>query len=647
MRHSSTSLNESKSAAKAGPSHRSARLGLFGLSLAAAGVFGCVTAAATAWLIHLALPLLGMGEADERFRAVLFVIVASFVFSLYRAVFALLAYRAELPEGVYVTPENGAALWRGVTDICAAAGIAPPDRIVLTPEMNAFAAEVPTRGIFRRKERVLGLGYPLLALLSLEQGCAVIAHELAHLRNRDSRSSLFHDSVEHLMSTITAERDDGILRRIVCLPGNLYAFLAARLGAHVKRLHEYSADALAGELLGRQTAAEALVTVDVLGEAFEQTLWKPLADAWEKGAEMPASILDAIADRARAPASRALLQQRLDRALTRKTERYDTHPALADRIAALGVAPALPTFAAEMTAARGLLWQDEPRLSADLDRLIRENLGARFEARAAEVSQVRGLLGRFEPALLDGTASRDQAEVASLLLERTVAAAEARDLHETILRRYGDIPSSVCELAHDKLERQDVQGAEELLAAAARHPMMAAAAMEFLQWADRMAEAAEHDWAEDALWLRGWATDGETRRRIREALAAHAATMERFGALDDAKQPLAPHGLETWHVEMIVGEVRKLYDAQHIWLARMVVDTDFPATVFRMLIAVKGEATIVPVSLVERCCLPGPLRYLVIGALDVPPAAARTLRDYRPGLIYTAAARETTPAMAA
>ena len=579
----------------------------------------------------------------------------------------VLFHRSDLPPGVAVTPENGRSLWAGVRSMTAEAGIREPDHIILLPDMNAFAAEIPTRGLFRRRERVLGLGYPLLSVLSFPQACAVITHELKHLDAHHHNSAIWHGMVAELIDFFSPDRYDNYFWGWVCLPADLYRALYERLGAHISRLHEFEADRLAGELCGKQNAADALITLETLGEEFDEAVMKPLMTAWERGDPVPHSILGAVDSTIRSSACRGTLQKRLEHALKKTTGRYDSHPCLAERIDMLGARVNLPSFTTETPAAKELLLRDEEALRSEVDRLLQVKFGDGFEGRRKTVVEVEAVLDQVYPLVRDGKASREQAEVVSLLMERSLFASQTLERHEMIVAKYGDIPSSTCELALHRLTEKDLGGAEDLLRIFEKHPIMSSEAKNFLEY------AVNHpaEWSFDELWLKDWVNDPTTRRRINAAMEVFQEMASKASkAKDSLDLPLEPHGLDDWHIDLIVREISRIFDVHSIFLARRTaIDCGVP--IFLMQIVTNHPAEGIIKGISTLCCLPGTLKYVLTDAKSVhisdsssfsssvlkrtvavidktylaTAAWGKALQNYKPALIFTAPPTGAAPGM--
>jgi heat shock protein HtpX len=156
-----------------------------------------------------------------------------------------------------------------VRELVARAGIPMPRLYVMPGEQpNAFATG-------RNPERAaVAVTEGLLVGLPLQQIRGVLAHELAHIRNRDILVSSIAATIAGMISAIAnvlqlsflfgGEEDESPLG----LLGSLAAMLLAPIGAlllqlGVSRQREYLADATAARLLGHGAPlADALQTID-------------------------------------------------------------------------------------------------------------------------------------------------------------------------------------------------------------------------------------------------------------------------------------------------------------------------------------------------------------------------------------------------
>jgi len=107
------------------------------------------------------------------------------------------------------------------------------------------------------------------------------------------------------------------------------------------RRQEYDADASAAAFTGRRALADALVRLEVVGAFLKQRFWPALLTIADDDPTPPDPYarLQAALQGGLAPAETG---EWLAQTLAQSTTSADTHPALADRLHALGEVPSAP-----------------------------------------------------------------------------------------------------------------------------------------------------------------------------------------------------------------------------------------------------------------------------------------------------------------
>ena len=171
-----------------------------------------------------------------------------------------------------VTRQDASELF-GVPDAVAASiGVRPADRIAITSDFNAAVTEIGLR-----RQRVLFLGLPLMAVLSPQERVAVLGHEFGHYANGDPlRGTVPSLAIETLIGWYQLLRPEGIasspdgdaFHGLVLIPVNVVLLVLSHipvalayaiywLTAQDGQRAEFYADRLAVRLSGRDAFVSA------------------------------------------------------------------------------------------------------------------------------------------------------------------------------------------------------------------------------------------------------------------------------------------------------------------------------------------------------------------------------------------------------
>jgi Zn-dependent protease with chaperone function len=230
-----------------------------------------------------------------------------------------------------------------VRDISRAAGAKAPDAVYVFHAANAFAGERRPR-LLAKRESIVGIGLPLLAVLTESEARAVLAHEMGHHVAGDVRLGPWVHRTRRAIAR-AVDRLEGSSFWLH-LPFVAYAELFLKASVRVSRAQELSADALSANVAGAAAAASALRKTEVLASAWGTYFHSEVLPLLMKGRIAP--LLDGFERYWRAaqtpdtPAYEALAET-LENG--KVTQAADTHPVLAERIAALGDPAPLSDYA--------------------------------------------------------------------------------------------------------------------------------------------------------------------------------------------------------------------------------------------------------------------------------------------------------------
>ena len=410
--------------------------------------------------------------------------------------------RFEKPQGYELKRSDFPELYRELDGLRAALRSLPIHRVLLTPELNAAVVQTPRLGLFGWQHNTLILGLELLLILSPEQARAVLAHELGHLSKNHSRFGGWIYRVRttwyRVMEAFHGTDNLGarMLRKFFdWYAPNFYAYSFA-----LARSNEYEADAVSARLTSPDTALLALVNTYVTAPYVNESYWSwyfRKADTMPQPDQPPYSGLTQFLN-AR-PQSRRDILDRIREAMSRETAYDDTHPALKDRIAALGGKPDVPRPAGTDNAAAAWLGaRCAQAITAFDERWLAENQ-EKWHERYEYVQNATGQLTGLEQRPLDELAEEEHWNLAAWT-EEFRPERDPLPLYQAYQQRFPQEPAAAFVIGRLLAERGDDACLDQLDRAAA-HPQITVRACQiaynFLQEQQRH-EQAEH-WRQRAL----------------------------------------------------------------------------------------------------------------------------------------------------
>ena len=246
-----------------------------------------------------------------------------------RTMFSQQDAEAQDQIGLVVDEAQQPKLWREVRELAAFAGTRPPDEIQLVTGANAAVAEETSLLGLVGGRRKMYIGAPLLVGLSREQLRSVLAHELGHYSARHTAlAALTYRGMEAIAKVLT-ELDDSVVR----IPLWLYARLYLAVAQTVNRRQEFEADQLSAEVVGADTAAEALRQGTALDPAWEYFLMLYVNTGMAEGSR-PHDLFDGFRCFLAAPERQRQLAKVKANPEDPPQSIYDSHPSISKRLAA-------------------------------------------------------------------------------------------------------------------------------------------------------------------------------------------------------------------------------------------------------------------------------------------------------------------------
>ena len=210
-------------------------------------------------------------------------------------------------------------------------GARAPDEVYATLEVNASVTEA-------RGRRIMIIGVPLLHITSERGMRGIIAHEFGHYAGGDTRLGPWvwrtYDGVARTIDYLTDDDgDDGWTQRAVRQPFIWYGNAFMRITAAIKRRQEFAADQLAARSAGRDAYTEALRRIHAYGPSFDAYWENEVAAVLRAGRRPP--VVHGFGEYLRSEPIDKAASEFLELQMKEETDRYDSHPSLIERIAAL------------------------------------------------------------------------------------------------------------------------------------------------------------------------------------------------------------------------------------------------------------------------------------------------------------------------
>jgi heat shock protein HtpX len=244
-------------------------------------------------------------------------------------------------NGVLIDLKQERRLAAEIEAVAAALNEPMPSEVYLLGEANAFVME--TGSLARR--RVIGLGLPLLQMLTIAQFRAVLAHEFAHYYAGDTRLGPWVYSARKAIARVyenMGRKSDVLtfLRRWVVVAApymllmtamRMYWMLFMRITQAISRRQEFRSDELACHIAGSQPLIEGLEGINRCQSALS-AYWNSVVLPVAAGGFQP-QIADGFMRFMNAPHVAKATSEHLAKVIAvTKPSPMDTHPPLPQRI---------------------------------------------------------------------------------------------------------------------------------------------------------------------------------------------------------------------------------------------------------------------------------------------------------------------------
>ncbi len=247
------------------------------------------------------------------------------------------------PTGVPIDLSKEPRLAREIQTIADALREPMPTEVYLLADANAFVMETAGfTGIGNR--RIMGLGLPLLQMLSIAQFRAVLAHEFAHYYSGDTQLGPLVYSAQRAMVRMFENlgRKSEILRvltrwavvallyRLLMFAMSVYWKFFLRVTQAISRRQELRCDELACHVAGSQALIEGLESIQRCQPGV-QSYWGSFVVPAAMNGYQPA-LADGFLRFMQSPQIAKAAAELMAQAATAKASPFDSHPALSKRV---------------------------------------------------------------------------------------------------------------------------------------------------------------------------------------------------------------------------------------------------------------------------------------------------------------------------
>ena len=408
------------------------------------------------------------------------------------------------PAGHRLRASDAPRLFEVVQRIQSASKGLKVHKILLSDDFNAAIVQRPRLGMFGWNQNYLIIGLPLLHALSPDEMRAIIAHEFGHLSRRYGAFGGWIYRERQVWFQVLANAQEH-RRHAGDFLLNLFNWYVPYFMAYsyvLARATEFEADRCAVVLGGKQNAARALINMELKKRALEEEHWPQFFRGADTQPEPPATVFSGMLEALRRPLTPDKAQAWFAQSLTQKHNYADTHPALADRLEAIGYPHVRQVAELEEFVKNGhqrsyeYFLQNVPAdFIAERDRSWREDVSYSWRERHQFVADSEKTLAAFEEKSRNQDLPLEERWERAHLLSQTRGKIEALPLLREVVALMPDHAAANFTIGEALLKQGDEAGVEYVERAIAKdvHGTTAGCALifEFLAGQKRIDEA-EH-----------------------------------------------------------------------------------------------------------------------------------------------------------
>ncbi|MCW7539904.1 M48 family metallopeptidase [Aquabacterium sp. A7-Y] len=461
--------------------------------------------------------------------------------------------RFDPPDGCRIEPAESPELFKALERIRHKVKGPRIDVVLVDAEFNAAILQRPRWGLFGHTNYLV-IGWPMLCALEPRRLLAVVAHEYGHLRGEHGKFSAWvYRTRTAWWRMYNAYQDDE--SPLSWLFRRFFSWYIPRFNARtfaLARQDEYEADRIAAALCGAEVVAQAWSEIEIKSSWYAEAYWRRL---WRRALKeaVPEPMPHAgMGEGLLEPPPEDFACEALRQAMQRLPGYDDTHPVPRDRLAALGLKPAMPAWSPQ--GSLELLGRAARRVAQHFDAQWWQEMRRDWGRHREHLQQCRARIAELKPRAASLTAEEwlEWAECFEALSE-----ADSTPFYEQALQRDPQHGGALRALAERRSRQLHPETPELLERLQAQHPEHGWAACSIaLDWLDRL----QHGGCEVApKTRRGW------RERLEAFEALEARAWQEFTSTHPCQGAVPPQ-LGREERKQLTGELIRTPEVQAAWL---------------------------------------------------------------------------------
>jgi hypothetical protein len=381
----------------------------------------------------------------------------------------------------------------------------PIHHVLIDHHYNAAISQRPRWGLFGGHTNYLILGLPYMLSVSPKEMLATVAHEYGHVCGNHGKVSAWvyrqRLTFGALYDQVSSSAEDNWVHAgMASMLNRFMPFYNAHTFV-LSRQDEYDADRTATEMVGAAPNAVGLIRGALLGRWIHEEFWPKLfaqANTRSKPAFLP---FNAMRTAFTASYSQWATKEHLDAAWREQSGLDDTHPALRDRVEAIGEEAVLPACV-EVTAADALLGSSAKVLVEEFDRRWWAREQGPWNTRYQYVASSKARLQQLSQIPLDDLKIQDLQERAVLSAEFESPQAAKVLLERLLGQPGGPFPKALYHYGRILLDEGSERGLDHLASAASadRHMTELAARAGYVYLLKKHGEERAQEWWDGIMY---------------------------------------------------------------------------------------------------------------------------------------------------